>query len=202
MLKKLALASALLCALTITAEARQRHKVIVADPGCNVIFPCEGVAPSPRGEKIAKAVGFGVAQKVYTPRVSRVEARPRARVLRFAASNEVAKINTAIVAHPAGCPSRAFCGCGAVERLKTAWGVVLGQPRSLWLAANWFKFPRAAPAPGMVAVRQHHVFVLEASLGGGDRWQVYDANSGGGKTRIHARSIAGYTIVNPRGGSA
>jgi hypothetical protein len=50
----------------------------------------------------------------------------------------------------------------------------------------------------MVAVRRHHVFVLEAHLGG-DQWQVYDANSGGHATRIHARSIAGYQIVNPHG---
>lgn len=96
-----------------------------------------------------------------------------------------------VVAHPAGCPSRAFCGCGAAVR-------VFGKPiRSLWLAANWFRFPRAAPAPGRVAVRRHHVFVLEQHLGG-SVWQVYDANSGGRATRIHSRSIAGYTIVDPR----
>ena len=77
---------------------------------------------------------------------------------------------------------------------------MFGAPiRSLWLAANWFKFPRAAPSAGMVAVRRHHVFVLEAYLGG-DTWQVYDANSAH-QTRIHARSIAGYVTVNPRGGS-
>ena len=96
-----------------------------------------------------------------------------------------------IVAHPAGCPARAFCGCGAAVR-------VFGRPvRDLWLAANWYRFPRAAPAPGMAAVRPHHVFVLEADLGGGV-WQVFDANSGGHLTRIHARAIAGYTIVSPR----
>lgn len=95
-----------------------------------------------------------------------------------------------IVEHPTGCPRSAFCGCGAAVR-------VFGHSvRELWLAANWFKFPRASPAPGMVAVRRHHVFVLEADLGGG-AWQVYDANSGGHATRIHARSIAGYTIVDP-----
>lgn len=32
---------------------------------------------------------------------------------------------------------------------------------------------------------------------GGSTWLAYDANSGGHATRIHARSIAGYTIVNP-----
>lgn len=96
-----------------------------------------------------------------------------------------------VVAHPAGCPARAFCGCGAALR-------VFGRHvRSLWLAANWFQFPRAAPAPGMAAVRKHHVMVLEQHLGG-NTWLAYDANSGGHRTRVHARSIAGYTIVNPR----
>lgn len=98
-----------------------------------------------------------------------------------------------IVAHPAGCPARAFCGCGAAVH-------VFGHAvRELWLAANWFRFPRAAPAPGMVAVRPHHVFVLETHLDG-DTWRVYDANSGGHATRIHARSIAGYAIVDPHRG--
>ncbi|MCK1583285.1 hypothetical protein IVB03_27910 [Bradyrhizobium sp. 168] len=100
-----------------------------------------------------------------------------------------------IVAHPSGCPARAFCGCGAAVR-------VFGAPvRKLWLAAAWFSFPRAAPASGMVAVRRHHVFVLEQHLGG-SKWQVYDANSGGHATRLHARSIAGYAIVDPRGGAS
>jgi hypothetical protein len=52
----------------------------------------------------------------------------------------------------------------------------------------------------MAAVRRHHVMVLEADLGGG-MWRVYDANSGHHMTRIHARSLAGYTIVNPHGHS-
>lgn len=163
------IAAALLCALTISAEARPR----LAHPDCNVTMPCEGVAPSARGEKIARQLGFGGPLKVYTPRA----------VARSAVSGTV-------VPHPAGCPSRAFCGCGAAVR-------VFGSPvRSLWLAANWLRFPRTAPAPGMVAARRGHVFVLEQHLSG-KVWQVYDANSGGRKTRIHARSIAGFAIVNP-----
>lgn len=103
-----------------------------------------------------------------------------------------AEVAPEVVAHPAGCPARAFCGCGAAIR-------VFGHSiRELWLAANWFKFPRAAPAPGMAAVRRHHVFVLEVNLGGGV-WQVFDANSGHHLTRVHARSIAGFVIVNPHG---
>ena len=95
-----------------------------------------------------------------------------------------------IVEHPVGCPHTAFCGCGAAMRL-------FGQPiRALWLAANWFRFPEAAPAPQMAAVRRHHVFILERHIQG-NVWEVYDANSGHHATRIHAKSIAGYRIVNP-----
>jgi hypothetical protein len=93
---------------------------------------------------------------------------------------------------PAGCP-HAFCGCGASLHL---FGKIIP---SLNLAANWLRFPRGAPAPGMAAVRSHHVFVLEQPING-DLWLAYDANSGGGRIRLHARSIAGYQIVNPHGG--
>jgi hypothetical protein len=176
MLKTVLAACALLCALNVNAEARPR----LAHPECNVTMPCEGVAPSPRGEKIARQLGFGAAQKVYTPRVHR-------------SLQKTQGSPSTVVAHPPGCPRRAFCGCGAAVR-------VFGSPvRSLWLAANWLRFPRTSPAPGMVAARRGHVFVLEAHLEG-KVWRVYDANSGGRRTRIHARSIAGYQIVNPHGG--
>lgn len=100
-------------------------------------------------------------------------------------------VSGAVVAHPAGCPRRAFCGCGASVR-------VFGHSvRGLWLAASWLRFPRAAPASGMVAARRGHVFVLEHHISG-NTWMVYDANSGRGATRIHPRSLAGYTVVNPR----
>lgn len=97
------------------------------------------------------------------------------------------------VGHPRGCPSRSFCGCGASVR-------VFGRPiRSLWAANSWRRFPRSYPAPGRVAVRSHHVFVLERHIAG-SVWQVYDANSGHHRTRVHPRSIAGYQIVDPGAG--
>jgi len=99
-----------------------------------------------------------------------------------------------VVAHPAGCPWRAFCGCGAsVERFGRSI-------RSLWRAANWLRFPRAEPAPGRAAVRPdgHHIVILRRHIRG-STWLVYDANSGRHRTRIHPRSIAGWTIVDPRG---
>lgn len=92
--------------------------------------------------------------------------------------------------HPLGCPRRLFCGCGAAVN-------IFGRPvRSLWLARAWFKFPRSAPGHNKVAVRRGHVFVLKQHVEG-SRWYVYDANSGGRRTRYHIRSITGYTIVDP-----
>jgi hypothetical protein len=100
-----------------------------------------------------------------------------------------------IVNHrPSGCPS-AFCGC---EASLYRFGRIVPQ---LNLASNWFHFPRAAPAPGMAAVRSGHVMILQQQVSG-NVWTVHDGNSGGHVTREHPRSIAGYTIVDPSGGSS
>ena len=94
--------------------------------------------------------------------------------------------------HPAGCPGSAFCGCGASVR-------VFGHPvRSLYLAANWLRYPRTSPAPGMVAARHGHVFVIEQVNGDGTVI-ASDYNSGGHMSRRHAVSLRGYTVVNPNG---
>ena len=93
---------------------------------------------------------------------------------------------------PSGCP-HAFCGCGAALRI---FGRIIP---SLNLAANWLRFPRVEPQPNAVAVRRHHVFVLEQHISG-KLWLVHDSNSGGHRTRLHPRSIAGYVIVDPRRG--
>lgn len=92
----------------------------------------------------------------------------------------------------AGCP-RAFCGC---EASLYVFGRIIPE---LNLAANWLrKFPRTTPGPGMVAARNHHVFVLISHVGGSD-WLAHDGNSGGGKTREHIVSISGYVVVDPHG---
>jgi hypothetical protein len=94
---------------------------------------------------------------------------------------------------PSGCP-HAFCGC---EASLFRFGRIIPQ---LNLATNWRRFPRAAPAPGMAAVRSGHVMILQAHVDG-DVWNVHDGNSGGHVTREHSRSIAGYTIVDPSSAS-
>ena len=95
-----------------------------------------------------------------------------------------------VVSHPAGCPWRALFGCGASVEI---FGHSI---RILWPSSAWFKFPRAHAAPGMVAVRRGHVMVIRSVDANGNA-TVYDANSGGHLTRVHQRSLAGFTIVNP-----
>lgn len=123
--------------------------------------------------------------------INAAEARPRHhRRVSVGLHRVMAEGAGRVVAHPSGCPYQAFCGCGAAVR-------IFGRPiRSLWLARNWLRFPSVAPSPGVVAVRSHHVFVLERQISG-STWLVYDANSGRHRTRIHPRSIAGFRIVNP-----
>jgi len=96
-----------------------------------------------------------------------------------------------IVAHPAGCPHYLFCGCGTALK-------VFGRPiRDLWLVANWYRFPRAAPAAGRVVLwGKRHVAYIMTAYGDGTA-EVYDPNSGGGLTRVHRVSIAGLTVVDP-----
>lgn len=128
---------------------------------------------------------------VASPRSDRVKRKLRER-RKIDGSHVASRGPAQIVSHPPGCPSRAFCGCGAAVE-------VFGRPiRELFLAANWFRFPPAPPAPGMVAVRRHHVFVIREVIGPG-LVIAYDANSGRHQTRIHVRSLAGYSVRNPRG---
>ncbi|MGA8615163.1 MAG: hypothetical protein WB760_26480 [Xanthobacteraceae bacterium] len=95
-----------------------------------------------------------------------------------------------VVSHPSGCPWSAFCGCGASVK-------IFGHPvRDLYLASNWYRFPRTSPHAGAVAVWSHHVAVIESYNGDGHAI-AYDANSGGHLTREHEISLAGAAIVQP-----
>ena len=149
---------------------------------CNVTMPCD----------------FSYSSQVLNQRkeLTQTLRTYRSKQLAVVAVTNTASLDNPVSARivggrPAGCPS-SFCGCGAALRL---FGRIVPE---LNLAANWLRFPRTSPAPGMVAARRGHVFVLEHHIGG-DVWMAYDANSGGHTTRIHARSLRGYTVVNPRG---
>lgn len=98
--------------------------------------------------------------------------------------------NPAIVRHPAGCPWRAFCGCGVSVEL-------YGHPvRELYLARNYgYYFNAASFGPGMVGYRSHHVLVIRG--GTITNALVYDPNSGGHQTRVHHRDLSTYRFVDP-----
>jgi hypothetical protein len=146
-------------------------------PECNVTMPCDFSSTQMRHGRFSSP--------------AREQYRRRHPSIPDHAGAEVSGGRGQVVAgRPAGCP-RSFCGCGTSIRV---FGRIVP---SLNLASHWLRFPRTSPAPGMVAARRGHVFVLEQHLGG-DMWMAYDANSGGRATRIHARSLRGYTVVNPR----
>lgn len=158
----------------------RRHNVsAVNKPSCNFFMACENVR---------KPFDFTKPKVWLNPLISTPFVPFSAPVHGFIEREPTQ--HTGVVAHPAGCPHTAFCGCGVAVYL-------FGHPiQALAAAAHWFKFPQTAPAPRMAAVRQHHVMALERHIRG-DVWLVYDPNSGHHATRFHERSIAGYRIVNP-----
>ncbi|WP_235977371.1 hypothetical protein [Bradyrhizobium archetypum] len=170
MLKQVVVASVLVVIGSIASEARPSRIGQIAE--CNVTMPCDFSFSQPHRERIGSYAYQGTAQSYR----------------RELADVSIDRAQT-IGGRPAGCP-RSFCGCGASLRV---FGRIIP---GLNLASNWLRFPRTSPAPGMVAARRGHVFVLERHVEG-DTWMAYDANSGGHATRIHARSLRGYTVVNP-----
>lgn len=111
---------------------------------------------------------------------SRSQAEPA--VTRNASQQEVKAPHYAfgggeIIQHPAGCPVRLFCGCGASIE-------VFGHSiRDLWLVSNWYRFPRAAPAAGMAVLwGTRHVAVIRQYFGDGTA-MLYDREQ---RQRAHA----------------
>lgn len=174
-MRSLLLVASFLVVISSSASEARPSRPSVSE--CNVTMPCDFSGSQIPGDRVAsyRRQQRGFAQRAIPRRTE------------MAGMNAVGRV---VGGRPAGCP-RSFCGCGASIRV---FGRIVP---GLNLAANWLRFPRTAPAPGMVAARRGHVFVLEHHLQG-DTWMAYDANSGGRATRIHARSLRGYTIVNPR----
>ena len=178
MIKSVISACVFIAISSVASEARPSRNVQA--PGCNVTMPCDFSYVQTQRERAPKRS----LQAYRATQMKVTDAGYTATTISVSGGDRV------IGGRPAGCPS-SFCGCGAALRV---FGRIVPE---LNLAANWLRFPRTSPAPGMVAARRGHVFVLEQPLGG-DMWMAYDANSGGHATRMHARSLRGYTIVNPR----
>jgi hypothetical protein len=126
--------------------------------------------------------------EIVQRQTDRLESKQEAKASRYAnASGQ-------IVQHPAGCPARLFCGCGASIE---AFGRSI---RDLWLVSNWYQFPRTAPAAGMAVLwGTRHVAIIRQYNGDGTA-VLYDANSGKGLTRVHRVRIAGLAVVDPHPG--
>jgi hypothetical protein len=178
MINRVLSACVLIVICSVTAEARPYRSLQAAE--CNVTMPCDFSYAQTRGGRSPRQA----LQAYRSMQMTVTDAGNTATTISVSGDRVIG-------GRPAGCPS-SFCGCGAAIRV---FGHVVPE---LNLASNWLRFPRTAPAPGMVAARHGHVFVLEHPLGG-DMWMAYDANSGGHATRMHARSLRGYTVVNPHG---
>ncbi len=183
-MKRLIASLAALAIVTFASSADARPRQVRA-PVCDnidIMNPCPQMAAPEVSAREARRIVRGQRLEARSPLVS---ARGDVSVGSYIAG-------ATILPHPAGCPRRAFCGCGAsVERFGRSI-------RSLWLAANWLRFPAAEPGPGMAAARRGHVFIIKQVLGG-NRVLAYDANSGGRQTRLHVRSLAGFKVVDPSG---
>lgn len=107
---------ALFLVLFLAAPAEARKRVYHAHPDCNVLWPCEGVGPSPRGERVVKAMGgFGSARKVYTPRAE-ARVKPRRAVARHRApsvTQTLVRAATGIVAPLAAKVAEIQTSCGS-----------------------------------------------------------------------------------------
>lgn len=159
---------------------RQRNSV--ATVGARAAAFIDGCTSDNNGRKIC----LQPAQPVYGDAVDTAAVRPRR------ARSVAGYDGTIIGGRPSGCPN-AYCGCGLRKYLGLA-------DKRLNLAWNWARlFPRVAgPAPGVAAVRGHHVMYIEGAAGDG-LWTVRDYNSGHGLSRIHVRDVRGYIFVQPHG---
>lgn len=147
------LAAALLCVLmTHAADARSKHRHSRHFAGAGKPIGCSDPAVRPCNVDFSYRRGGRKNRHALPPGLHRILAEGAGRV---------------VGGRPRGCPRR-YCGCGASLYI---FGRII--PR-LNLAANWLRFPRAAPAPGMVAARRGHVFVLKRHIRG-RVWLVHDS---------------------------
>lgn len=144
-----------------------------------------GKLTAPRAALALALVGCSASLSTAQDSSWRSEKGPRSHVVARYHSGRI------VGDRPIGCPRR-YCGCASAKKLRAPNpGGILN------LAVNWLRrFPRAAAAPGRACARPGHVFVI-LKVTGPRRVLAYDPNSGGGKTRVHERSIANCVVVDP-----
>lgn len=187
MLKTVLAACVVLFAMTLHADARPRHhvqhQVIVADPGCNVLWPCEGVTVSRRGERVVKSMGgFGSAQKVYHPRHGGQSS------IGWSGGNLVAQARAYIGTNPTGW-RHLWCG----RFLAMIAPSVAAKVRNPNLAKAYLALPRTSGNVGDIAVLGRrgggHVGIVSGFDSQGNPI-IVSGNAGGGIVRegVYARS--------------
>jgi hypothetical protein len=149
MLRIITILAALTLSLTAAqAKPRHHHKhhrtviATVADPGCGIWFPCEGVTVSTRGAQIEKAMPFGKAQRHYVRSTSWRDGGlvGRARAYMGQTASQVGV--------------RSTLWCSAFIRKLT------GAPGVDDRAISWLSRPRTTPSVGAIAVMRHHVGIV------------------------------------------
>ncbi len=171
-LTRIAAIAATLIALTVSYAEARPNVITCNKQGCS--------------DNIASQQNYNDGFKTAKSR------RTKAAQFNRTSNARIEPVEGVIGGRPAGCPRR-YCGCGVSLKV---FGKIIPE---LNLALNWKrKFPRTSPAAGMVAARSGHVMYIIAYNGNGTAL-VYDPNSGGSKTRVHERSLKGYTVVDPHG---
>lgn len=137
----------------------------------------------------AKHACFGGHRSDRRLRTSAAGRHRRALTARNFDANGNNALRRVIGGRPSGCP-RAYCGCALARYLGL-------KDRRLWKAWNWAQlFSRTSARAGAVAVRRHHVLLLEQHLGG-DRWLVRSYNGGRHLSWLYALNLRGYFFVDP-----
>jgi hypothetical protein len=159
-------------------------------PDCNILFPCVGVAPSSRGEVIARKAGIGGAVMRYSPQSSlktpKVHRRHIARniVARPVEISPSWPATGTTTARPADCYGIAWCGCFLRHYLGMA-------DRGLNLAANWARVGSPTVAhSGVVVVWRHHVGLIRSEPDARGVAMVLSGNDGHA-VRERPRSLRG-----------
>lgn len=171
---------AVFCAIS-SAEARLR--AVVAHPGCNVLWPCVGVEPSARGERVVKAMhGFGTARKVYKPHAA---ATPQRYIRRAVLTQrEAYQAPAPSLDYSIGRPARYITGrliCAVNVGAALAERGIKGTGSAL--ALSYLRWGRSAggPVPGAVIVSARrgggHVAIVSRVENG----VVYAWNATGGQ---------------------
>lgn len=192
------------------AEARHRHTAnpptYAMHPDCNLPGPnmmtCEGAAPSVRGQRIAKHLGFGAAVQRYKPEARRIIREAPVRIARHAPV-EPSGYNYATAGDSLVQRARAYLGTNPTgwRRLWCGKFMAMIAPeaashvRNPNLAKAWLALPQTSPQPGAIAVMARrgggHIGVVSGFDGQGNPIII----SGNNRHRVREAVYPRYRVL-------